>query len=91
MAFTRRIYFSHIFFLIIHYYAKNEREDTVTSNMANKTIQLLLSERYSKPFLNAVLDLIEGGISVFANMTVLVMYSGYIVDKSRLYFDYPLI
>lgn len=50
--------------------------------MANKTIQLLLSERYSKPFLNAVLDLIEGGISVFANMTVLVMYSGYIVDKN---------
>lgn len=59
--------------------------------MAKKTIQLLLSERYSKPFLNAVLDLIEGGISFFANMTVLVMYSGYIVDKSRLYFDYPLI
>lgn len=42
--------------------------------MANKTIQLLLSERYSKPFPNAVLDLIEGGISVFANKYHIYIY-----------------
>lgn len=60
--------------------------------MANKTIQVLLSERYSeKLFPNTVLDLIEGGIGVFGNITVLVMYSRYIVDKSMTRYFIPIL
>lgn len=51
--------------------------------MANESIAVLLTERNAeKMFPNTVIHLIEGGIGVFGNIVVLIMYTKYIADKS---------
>lgn len=61
--------------------------------MVNEFIVVLLMERnVEKMFFNIVIYLIEGGVGVFGNIVVFIMYMKYIVDKSGLrYFIFILV
>lgn len=60
--------------------------------MANESIAVLLTERNAeKMFPNTVIHLIEGGIGVFGNIVVLIMYTKYIADKSGSRYFIPIL
>lgn len=60
--------------------------------MANESIAVLLTERNAeKMFPNTVINLIEGGVGVFGNIVVLIMYTKYIADKSGSRYFIPIL